>query len=510
MRRSSSRTVQQPLSRRLLPLAYMLIAMVAFILLLTWATLQVQTALAGFLNGESLWAKAQKQAVISLLNYAAVGDPSDYSDFQRNMVVLESYRAARTKVQSGNFTYAEVEQDMRRGGAIPVAIPKAIFLLDHFAGAPYMKPALRLWGSTDKSVAELKKIGADLHHAYATGTLSPSEVARQRARINAINRFIQPRSNKFSAFLAKGAVAIGRVTFVGVLVLSALAMFLWLLMARRTLARIRGSEERYRVLFDSAPDAIVMVDNESGRLLDANRTATQWTGREAPALQGIPYEDLFTRELAHKGASGSAELRGEAGKTRPVEMQTSMAAWDRRVVRQTIIRDISERVESERDRRVAAEALASIGEGVIITDAERRVVSANAAAARLTGFSAESLVGMRLEDSRMMPDGTPLPSAIWEEVVRVRHWSGEVQHRRYDGSVYPELLSISTIRDIDHRVMHYVAVFSDISAAKADRRRLEHSAAHDPLTGLVNRVRFQRHCDAAIKETDGDRGVVAV
>src|SRR5699024_1241658 len=135
---------QQPLSRRLLPLAYMLIAMVAFILLLTWATLQVQTALAGFLNGESLWAKAQKQAVISLLNYAAVGDPSDYSDFQRNMVVLESYRAARTKVQSGNFTYAEVEQDMRRGGAIPVAIPKAIFLLDHFAGAPYMKPALRL------------------------------------------------------------------------------------------------------------------------------------------------------------------------------------------------------------------------------------------------------------------------------------------------------------------------------------------------------------------------------
>jgi diguanylate cyclase (GGDEF)-like protein/PAS domain S-box-containing protein len=484
--------------------------MVAFILLLTWATLQVQTALAGFLNGESLWAKAQKQAVVSLLNYASTGDLSNYSDFQHNMAVLDSYREARTKVQSGNFKYAEVERDMRRGGAMPVAIPKAIFLLDHFADAPYMRQALRLWGSTDEAVENLKTIGANLHHAYSTGTLSASEIIQQRDRINAINKFIQPRSKKFSFLLAKGTVVIGRVTFVSVLVLAAAAMLLWLLMARRTLARVRGSEERYRVLFDSAPDAIVMVDEGSGRILDANRTASTWTGRDTEELQGVSYKDLFTYEVTRKGATGNAELRGGEGGTRPVEMQSSMAAWDQCVVRQIIMRDVSERLESERDRRIAAEALASIEEGVIITDAERRAVSANGAATRLTGFPVDKLLGMRLEASRLMPDGSPLSAGIWEEIVTSRHWSGEVQNRRYDGRVYPEQLSVSAIGDAEHGVMHYVAVFSDISVAKADQRRLEHLAAHDPLTGLVNRARFQLYCDAAIERTDDDRSVVAV
>jgi diguanylate cyclase (GGDEF)-like protein len=59
-------------------------------------------------------------------------------------------------------------------------------------------------------------------------------------------------------------------------------------------------------------------------------------------------------------------------------------------------------------------------------------------------------------------------------------------------------------------VQHYVAVFSDISAAKADRYRLEHLAAHDVLTGMVNRAQFQYHCEQAIERASRDRSAVAV
>ena len=54
-----------------MPLAYALVGMVGLILALTWGALQVQVALAGFLNGESVWSKAQKQTVIDLDAYAA-------------------------------------------------------------------------------------------------------------------------------------------------------------------------------------------------------------------------------------------------------------------------------------------------------------------------------------------------------------------------------------------------------------------------------------------------------
>jgi len=510
MYRDSSQSVQNPLTKRLLPLAYALVAMVTFILLLTWLTLRIQTALAGFLNGESVWSKAQKQLTVDLLNYAASGDAGDYAGVQRDLTTLNAFRNARDRVSSGQFDYASVEEELRRGQALPVAIPEVIFMLDHFANAPYLRDALHLWRSTDGAMTELQAIGDELHREYAAGGVSAARVASQREHINALNAFIQPRSNQFSRSIADGAVLVGRLLFAAVLVATTVAFVLWLLMARRTLARIRGTEERYRLLFDSAPDAIVMVDAASGRVLDANRTASDWIGRTRQDLVGTAYPELFAKHAGGGVGSGSGELLDSHGAARPVETQSSMTAWGTQTVRQAIIRDVSERVASERERRIASEALASIAEGVIIADADRHVLSLNAAATQLTGFTVKTMEGVRLEATRRMADGGPLPASIWDEIVATHHWSGEVQSRRVDGSAYVEKLSISTIRDAEQRVLHYVAVFSDISSAKANRHRLEHLAAHDALTELVNRSEFQRHCETAIERAARDRSAVAV
>jgi diguanylate cyclase (GGDEF)-like protein len=56
--------------------------------------------------------------------------------------------------------------------------------------------------------------------------------------------------------------------------------------------------------------------------------------------------------------------------------------------------------------------------------------------------------------------------------------------------VYPELLSISTVRDGNGEISHYVGVFADISKLKASEMELEFLAHHDPLTKLPNRMLF--------------------
>src|ERR1700750_3364454 len=114
---------QLPLSRRLRPLAYALVAVVALILALTWVALQTQVTLAGFLNGESLWSKAQKQAVIDLDAYAAHGRATDLSGFRRNYGVMTSDRWARDAIASGRFSHSDVEDAFARGGVIREAIP---------------------------------------------------------------------------------------------------------------------------------------------------------------------------------------------------------------------------------------------------------------------------------------------------------------------------------------------------------------------------------------------------
>jgi diguanylate cyclase (GGDEF)-like protein/PAS domain S-box-containing protein len=289
-------------------------------------------------------------------------------------------------------------------------------------------------------------------------------------------------------------------------------MLLWLRMARRILASVRGTEERYRLLFDSAADAIVMVDETSGRILDVNRTASVWTGRDADELIGDRFVHLFMQSLVGQptGRAATNALLGVDGSKRPVETQSSIATWGDVPVRQAIIRDISERVAMEQERRVAAEALASIAEGVIIADAGRRVISTNAAHTEITGFTTQALQGRRFDDSRRLPGGKPLSQSIWDSIAAGHNWIGEVQSTRSDGSSYPERLSISVIRDADNHVQYYVAVFTNIHEAKASQHRLEHLARHDPLTGLVNRAEFERRCSEAIEVAERERLALVV
>ncbi|RDD83750.1 phosphodiesterase [Dyella tabacisoli] len=494
-----------------MPLAYALAAVIGLILALTWGALQLQVALAGFLNGESVWSKAQKQAVIDLDAYAFDGDASHLASFRRNYTVLQSDRWARDAIAGGHFDKGEVTQAFRRGDVIPSAIPGMIFMLQYFPDAPYMGEAMSAWRSVDDALVELDAIATKLQYAHAHGQVSTQESIHWRERIQALNNFIEPRANSFSVQIAQGAAWLGRVLFGGVLATACLASLLWLRMARRILTSIRGTEERYRLLFDSAADAIVMVDENSGRILDANRTAATWTGRESHELVGQSFADLFARGSARLvGTSVVSTLQGLHGQTKPVETHSSLATWGAQSVRQAIIRDISERIVIEQERRIAAEALASVAEGVVIADAERKAITVNAAYTRLTGYTLQALQYQRIDDMRRLPDGRPLPESVWSAIAEGGNWFGEVQSRRIDGSTYPEWLSISAIRNSEGEVLYYVAVFTDITATKTDRQRLEYLATHDALTGLSNRAEFQRQCTRAIEAAAKAHGAVAV
>jgi len=515
----NSLSVQRSLTKRLMPLAYALALAIVLIMAMTWGVLQIQVTLAGFLNSESIWSKAQKQAVIDLENYAAGGDAADLASFQRNYAILQGDRWGRDAIASGHYRKADLDEVFRRGNIMPAAQPGMIFMLRHFTQAPHLQASLDAWRSTDVSIDELGAIANQLQQSYRSGSVDPAQVTRLRRRINALNDFMEPRTQLFSVEMVKGAVWAGQVLFWCVIGAFCLAAGLWLWMARRIVESIRGSEERYRLLFDSAGDAIVMVDRHTGRILDANRTAASWTGRSERELVGKDFSSLFAHDPldadvnvtgGRQGDVAMTTLVGNDGQLRPVETRSSLARWGDTEVSQAIVRDISDRVAMEQERRVAAKALGSIAEGVIIADADRRVVTVNAAHVEITGFTAHSLQGMRFDETRCLPDDRPLPDSVWHSIELGGNWRGEVKSRRRDGSVYPELLSISAIRSDAGQVLHYVAVFTNITTTKADQRRLEHLATHDLLTGLANRSEFERRCSDALEQASRARRCVAV
>ena len=502
--------LRRALSHRLLPLIYALAAVVAVILIVTSVALSAQVNLAGFLNAESLWSKAQKEAIIAIGNYAVTGEASDYASFERNNAVLQADRWVRDAVRRPHYDRSKVDAAFASGHVMPSARPAMIFTMRYLYWAPYVDKALAAWRASDEPAEQLVEVATGLQAAYASGQATPQLIASARSRIHHLNAVIGPQADTFSLTLADGAAWFARLLFKYVLGAALIGCLLWLWMAHRVYVGIRGSQERYRLLFESAPDALLILEDASSRILAANHIAEAWWGADPQRLAGMTYKQWSEQCALQEISPGDHILLAQKSSIRPVEIKTTQVKWGDETVCQVLVRDVSERVERERTDRIAAAALASIKEGVTLIDARRCVVSVNAAACSITGFHSSDLVGTQFGDSRTLPDGSSLTATMWSVIAARGHWSGEVQNCRHNGMAYTERLTVTTVRDANCEVVYYLAVFSDISDAKRARARLEHTAIHDPLTELVNRAEFQRRCDAAITQAAHKNIVVAV
>ncbi|WPC04982.1 EAL domain-containing protein [Pseudomonas benzenivorans] len=156
---------------------------------------------------------------------------------------------------------------------------------------------------------------------------------------------------------------------------------------------------------------------------------------------------------------------------------------------------------SEDSLRQAAAVFESTQEGVLVTDAEQRIVHVNPAFSRITGYSAAEVLGQRPSLLKSGRHDGAFYQALWEALQRHGSWSGEVWNRRKSGEVYPQWHCIRAIHDERGRIGHYVAVFSDISALKRSERELNQLAHYDPLSNLPNRLLFTERLAHAFDRT---------
>ncbi len=152
-----------------------------------------------------------------------------------------------------------------------------------------------------------------------------------------------------------------------------------------------------------------------------------------------------------------------------------------------LILDINERQKTQDNLQLAASVFSHAREGILITDAAGNIIDVNDAFIRITGYSWEEVCG---KNPRILSSGRQKPAfyaAMWESLIKNRHWTGEVWNRRKDGEAYAEILTISAIQNDAGGIQHYVALFTDITPLKRHQDEIEHIAFHDPLTQLPNR-----------------------
>ena len=170
------------------------------------------------------------------------------------------------------------------------------------------------------------------------------------------------------------------------------------------------------------------------------------------------------------------------------------------------IQDVTERTQTEERLRQAARVFESTSEGVIITDAQARILAVNQAFTRITGYAEPEVLGKTPQILRSGRHDQGFYAQLWGSLSATGQWHGEIWNRRRNGDVFPEWLTISAVPDQTGQTTHYVAVFSDISQLKRSQERLDFLAHHDALTRLPNRVLLQDRLAHAIRRAQREAG----
>jgi diguanylate cyclase (GGDEF)-like protein/PAS domain S-box-containing protein len=162
-------------------------------------------------------------------------------------------------------------------------------------------------------------------------------------------------------------------------------------------------------------------------------------------------------------------------------------------------RDISEQRQAEKELRRAATVFDHSIAAIVVTDPEGRIVQVNTAFSRITGYSADDVLGelpLVLSADRQQ---TNQMNYVQSQVVRAGSWEGEFWLKRKGGETYPCWVGITAVRDAENELVSYVCFFSDMSERKASEKRIHRLAYYDSLTQLPNRTLFQDRLHSSLQ-----------
>ena len=286
---------------------------------------------------------------------------------------------------------------------------------------------------------------------------------------------------------------------------------------------LHESQENYQALFQNTMDAVALV-SPGGLLLEANDAYLQLFGYTQDDVGVLNTEEQYVNEEAPirflEWMTTNDSLVDEEVRLRRRD-GTAMDCLRNMVVRrdangsviggQVVIRDITERKQSEEELRASEQRFRSLFEqsmdAIYIVNYDGSNIRANAAWLDLFGYTQDELPKLNIIDVYQNPEDR---QALLHKMARAGLVEEEARFRKKDGTVFDCARTVAARKDESGNVVAFQGIMRDITRQKRERDELQRLARYDTLTGLLNRRALIEKLDEWLRHVDRYRGRLCI
>ncbi|MDH5561126.1 MAG: PAS domain S-box protein, partial [Deltaproteobacteria bacterium] len=252
---------------------------------------------------------------------------------------------------------------------------------------------------------------------------------------------------------------------------------------------------------DLAGEAIMMLDLKTKTYFDVNQKAQKMYGYSKKEFLKLGHQDIdgdfkaktdkqwekLVKEIKKKGDRFIVfgVNRRKNGTTFPVEAFFNYNRFDNQQYLLVMVRDITERIKAEEEKRTLAAAIEQTGESIIITDTEGIIQYVNPAFQKITGYSIKETLGKKPSLTKSDKHDREYFHQLWQTIKNGDTWRGRLINKRKNGSLYEEETTISPIRDEKGELKNFVAVKRDMTYQNKLEKQLRESQKLEAIGTLA-------------------------
>jgi diguanylate cyclase (GGDEF)-like protein len=186
-------------------IVWMFAGIVLCLMILANFSFGLLSSMRAYVGGESMWSKAQKDAVFHLQKYADSRAPAELRQFRSDIAVSLGDHEARMEMDKQNPDMGKVRREFIRGGNHPDDIDGMFHLYRRFRWVSYMQRAIHAWNAADLYMVQLDEAGTAMQREVESTSSNPARIQSILATVSTVNANLTPIENQFVEALSEAS-----------------------------------------------------------------------------------------------------------------------------------------------------------------------------------------------------------------------------------------------------------------------------------------------------------------